>query len=96
VSSGGHEASVLRRSRVAGRYLTPDNNLFVERAIADVIALLAAYDRDRRLATRWEERFANAWTTTFRLASARHTGTDCGAISRSKEDPPAHQRARRA
>ena len=92
MSSGGHEASVLRRSRVAGRYLTPDNNLFVERAIADVIALLAAYDRDRRLATRWEERFANAWTTTL----ARHTGTDCGAISRSKEDPPAHQRARRA
>jgi hypothetical protein len=43
----------------------PDNNLIVERAIAGVIALLAAYDRDQRLAARWEERFANAQTNKF-------------------------------
>jgi len=43
----------------------PDNNLFVERTIAGVITLLAAYDRDQRLATRWEERFASARTNNF-------------------------------
>ena len=43
----------------------PDYNLFVERGIARVIALLAAYDRDQRLAMRWEERFANARTNNF-------------------------------
>ena len=43
----------------------PDNNLFVGRAIASVVALLAAYDRDQRLAMRWEERFANARTNNF-------------------------------
>jgi hypothetical protein len=43
----------------------PDNNLIVERAIAGVIALLAAYDRDQRLAARWEERFASARTNKF-------------------------------
>jgi hypothetical protein len=43
----------------------PDNNLFVERAIARVVALLATYDRDQRLAGRWEERFANRRTNNF-------------------------------
>jgi hypothetical protein len=43
----------------------PDNNLLVERAVARVIALLEAYDRDQRLAARWEERFANARTNNF-------------------------------
>jgi hypothetical protein len=43
----------------------PDSNLFVERAIASVIALLAAYDGDQRLAARWEGRFANARTNNF-------------------------------
>jgi len=43
----------------------PDNNLFVERAIARVIALLAIYDRDQILAARWEERFANRRTNNF-------------------------------
>jgi hypothetical protein len=43
----------------------PDNNLIVERAIAGVIALLAAYDRDQRLAARWEERFASPQMSTF-------------------------------
>ena len=37
---------------------TPDNISFVERAIARVVALLATYDRDPRLAARSEKRFA--------------------------------------
>jgi hypothetical protein len=43
----------------------PDNSLSTERAIACVIALLEAHDRDQRLAARWEERFANARTNNF-------------------------------
>jgi hypothetical protein len=39
----------------------PDNNLFADRALARVLALLAA----PRLAARWEERFANARTNNF-------------------------------
>ena len=38
---------------------TPDNISFVERAIARVVALLATYDRDPRLAARSEKRSAN-------------------------------------
>jgi hypothetical protein len=45
--------------------LPPDNNLSAERAFAAVIALLAAYDRDPKLAARWEERFANPRINTF-------------------------------
>src|SRR6516165_5057734 len=67
----------------------PDSNLFVERAIASVIALLAAYDRDQRLAARWEERFANGRTNNFPFG-LRHTETACGPISRSKKGPPGH------
>jgi hypothetical protein len=44
----------------------PDNSLVTQRAIAGVIALLEAYDRDQRLAARWEERFANARTNNGR------------------------------
>ena len=44
---------------------SPDNNLFAERAVAAVIAILATYDRYPRLAARWEERFANARTSKF-------------------------------
>jgi hypothetical protein len=43
----------------------PSNNLSADRAIAAVIAMLAAYDREPRLAARWEERFANPRTHTF-------------------------------
>jgi len=43
----------------------PDNNLFADRATARIIALLAAYDRDPRLAARWEERFANGRKNNF-------------------------------
>jgi hypothetical protein len=43
----------------------PDNSLSAERAIAVVIALLAAYDRHPKLAVRWEERFANPRIDTF-------------------------------
>ena len=43
----------------------PDNSLATERAIARVIAMLETYDRDQRLAARWEERFANARTNNF-------------------------------
>jgi hypothetical protein len=43
----------------------PDNGLPTERAVARVIALLEVYDRDQRLAARWEERFANARTNNF-------------------------------
>jgi hypothetical protein len=43
----------------------PANNFVADRAIAGVIALLAAYDRDQRLAARWEERFADARTSKF-------------------------------
>ena len=43
----------------------PDGNLFVERAIARVVALLATYDGDQRLAARWEERFANRRANNF-------------------------------
>jgi hypothetical protein len=43
----------------------PDDSLSTERAIARVIALLEAYDRDQRLAARWEERFANGRTSNF-------------------------------
>jgi hypothetical protein len=42
-----------------------DNNLSVDRAIAAIITMLAAYDRDPRLAARWEERFANPRINTF-------------------------------
>jgi hypothetical protein len=35
----------------------PNHDLAAERAIAAVIAMLAAYARDQRLAARWEERF---------------------------------------
>ena len=45
--------------------IPPDNNLSADRAFAAVIALLAAYDRDPRLAARWEERFANVRTNNF-------------------------------
>ena len=37
---------------------TPDNISFVERAIARVVALLATYDRDPRLAAHSKKRFA--------------------------------------
>jgi len=43
----------------------PDNDLRAQRAIAAVIVLLTAYDRDPRLAARWEDRFANARTNNF-------------------------------
>jgi hypothetical protein len=43
----------------------PNHDLAAERAIAAVIAMLAAYDWDQRLAARWEERFANARTNNF-------------------------------
>jgi hypothetical protein len=43
----------------------PDNSLPTERAVARVIALLEVYDRDQRLAARWEERFANARMNNF-------------------------------
>ena len=48
----------------------PDNNLFADRATARVIALLAAYDRDPRLAACWEERFARAEQAAFHSLSA--------------------------
>jgi hypothetical protein len=38
----------------------PNHDLAAERAIAAVIAMLAAYDRDQRLAARWEERFLSS------------------------------------
>jgi hypothetical protein len=41
------------------------NNLSADRAIATIITMLAAYDRDPRLAARWEERFANPRINTF-------------------------------
>jgi hypothetical protein len=43
----------------------PDKDLAADRAIAAVTAMLAAYDRDPRLAARWEERFANSRTRAF-------------------------------
>jgi hypothetical protein len=43
----------------------PNHDLAAERAFAAVIAMLAAYDRDQRLAARWEERFANARVNNF-------------------------------
>jgi len=36
----------------------PDSRLPTDRAIAAVVRMLAAYDRDSRLAARWEARFA--------------------------------------
>ena len=46
-------------------WLSDDRSLSAERAFAAVIRLLAAYDRDPKLAPRWEERFANPRTKTF-------------------------------
>jgi hypothetical protein len=43
----------------------PDNTLSSQRAVAAVIASLAAYDGDPKLAARWEERFANSRINTF-------------------------------
>jgi len=43
----------------------PDDNLRAQRAIAAVIVVLTAYDRDLKLAARWEERFANARANNF-------------------------------
>jgi hypothetical protein len=43
----------------------PDSGLPAERAIAAVIRMLAAYDRDPRLAARWEERFAEGRSNAF-------------------------------
>ena len=45
------------------RHLGTD--LSADRATAAVLKVLAAYDRDQRLATRWEERFANARSNNF-------------------------------
>jgi hypothetical protein len=45
------------------RHLGTD--LSADRATAAVLKVLAAYDRDQRLATRWEERFANARSDNF-------------------------------
>jgi len=45
--------------------IRPNNDLAADRAIAAVTAMLAAYDRDPRLAARWEERFANSRTRAF-------------------------------
>jgi len=42
-----------------------DSNLSADRAIAAVIRMLAVYDRDPRLAARWEERFTNPRNNTF-------------------------------
>jgi hypothetical protein len=72
----GRKVPVLRQAAIMKRpyrdvllWLTtvqrPDNSFSTERAIAHVIALLEAYDRDQRLAARWEERFANARTNNF-------------------------------
>lgn len=43
----------------------PANNMPAERAAAAVVAMLAAYDRDDRLAMRWEQRFTNSRTIRF-------------------------------
>jgi hypothetical protein len=43
--------------------IRPNNDLAADRAA--VTAMLAAYDRDPRLAARWEERFANSRTRAF-------------------------------
>jgi hypothetical protein len=40
-------------------------DLSADRATAAVLKVLAAYDRDPRLAARWEERFASAQMSTF-------------------------------
>jgi hypothetical protein len=42
-----------------------NHDLATEGGIAAVIAMLAAYDRDQRLAVRWEEQFTNARTNNF-------------------------------
>ena len=41
------------------------SDLSADRAAAAVLKMLAAYNRDPRLAARWEERFANPRTNTF-------------------------------
>jgi hypothetical protein len=46
----------------------PNNNLSADRAIAVVIAMLAAYDLEPRLAARWEKRFATHELTPFHSA----------------------------
>ena len=46
----------------------PDNNLFAERAIARVIALLMGCDSDPEIGPRWEEQFANARTNKLSLS----------------------------
>jgi hypothetical protein len=43
----------------------PHENFRAQRAITTVIAMLAAYDRDPRLAARWEEQFANPRKNNF-------------------------------
>ena len=45
------------------RHLGTD--LSADRATAAVLKVLAAYDRDPRLAARWEDRFASAQIGTF-------------------------------
>jgi hypothetical protein len=43
----------------------PNEDSSAERAIAAVIEMLARYDRDPRLAARWEERFLNGRRNSF-------------------------------
>ena len=45
--------------------IQPPDDFPAKRAIAAVIAMLAIYDRDPRLAARWEERFANGRRNSF-------------------------------
>jgi len=45
------------------RHLGTD--LSTDRTTAAVLKVLAAYDRDQRLAARWEERFASPQMSTF-------------------------------
>jgi hypothetical protein len=64
-SRGNHEASVSHVLVWLADIRPPDKTLPAERATVAVTTMLAACDRDHRLATRREERFANARTNNF-------------------------------
>ena len=48
--------------------IAPPQDLPTERAIAAVVRMLAVYDRDHRLAARWEERFSEGRSNAFPFA----------------------------
>ena len=70
-SSGGLRQTIIMRRPYRGILAwladirSPNKDSPAERAVAAVITMLALYDRDPRLAPRWEERFANGRRNSF-------------------------------